>query len=157
MTRDPDLKYCAQGHLMTILGGANCGCYPEASCSVPVFSCRECGDSDYGDNEIARLKKDMCEEARECAKKAPTPEELQPLHLSKAEFSALDEYSATHPTGVVIGKRWRRHDGAYDPSCKNPVWIIGEYVALFDRDDCAMIKWYVPVIRIDAPLSGDAP
>lgn len=156
MTRDPDLKYCAQGHIMTILGGANCGCYPDASCSVPVFSCRECGDSDYGDNEIAKLTKDGCSEARECKKQAPPLESLPALHLTRAEFDALDEYSATLPTCARLGKRWKRHDGAFDPACNKPFWLIGEYKPLFGRDDCAVVQWHIPVIRVDAPLSGGA-
>lgn len=157
MKRDPDLKYCAQGHIMTILGGANCGCHPDASCSVPVFSCRECGDSDYGDNEIAALTKEHCREARECKVQGSPYAGLPPLHLTRAEFDALDEYSASLPTGTRPGKRWRRHDGAYDPGCKAPFWVIGEYDPDHDgQGDYIKINWYIPVIRVDAPLSGGA-
>lgn len=156
MSRDPDLTYCANGHVMVILGCTNCGCYPDADCSIPVFSCRECGDSDYGDNEIARLHKSMCPYSAECKSKVEPFDytTLTPMHLTKAEFEALDEYSATHPSGTTPGKRWRRHDGAHDPHCKTPVWIIGEYAELFGRDDCVVIKWFIPVLKLDAPLTG---
>lgn len=155
MNRDPHLTYCANGHVMTILGGANCGCYPDAYCSIPVFACPECEDSDHGDNEIASLTRALCSEARECKTQEGPYDRLPPLHLTKAEFDALDEYSATHPTGRTPGKRWRRHDGAYHPACSKPFWIIGEYVELFGRPKCTVIRWYIPVIRLDAPLSGD--
>lgn len=157
MTPDPTMTYCASGHVMTIKGGTNCGCHPDAACSVPIFSCSECGDSDYGDNEIARIKKEQCREALECTTQGSFYELLPPLHLTKAEFDALDEYSATHPTGTIPGKRWRRHDGAYDPNCKKPIWVIGEYAELFGRPNCVVIRWYIPIIRIDAPLSGGQP
>lgn len=158
MTRDPNLKYCAQGHVMTILGGANCGCYPDATCSVPVFSCRECGDSDYGDNEIADLEKAHCAESRECLKQEDRYADLPATHLTRAEFDALDEYSATNPTGTRPGKRWRRHDGAFDPRCKKPFWLIGEYeekeieAGPHKGKVGTFIKWSIPVIRLDAPL-----
>ena len=155
MTRDPHLNYCANGHVMTITGGANCGCHPDAQCSIPVYGCRECNDSDYGENEHARLHKALCPYAKECKTQADFYETLPPLHLTRAEFDAMDEYSATLPTGVKVGKRWRRHDGAYDPSCEKPVWVVGEYCALFGRDDCVVVKWHIPIIRLDAPLTGD--
>lgn len=154
--REDHLNYCANGHVMVIMGGANCGCYPDAQCSVPVYSCPECGDSDYGDNDHAKLRRSLCPEAKECRTQASFYETLPPLHLTKAEFDALDEYSATMPTGTTPGRRWKRHDGAFDPSCRKPVWIIGEYGELFGRDDCVVVKWHVPVLKLGAPLSGGA-
>lgn len=156
MSRESYLNYCANGHVMTIRGGTNCGCFPDATCSLPVFSCEQCGDSDYGENEIARLRKAACREARQCRTQAEFYESLPPLHMTRTEFDELDEYSATHPTGVRVGKRWKRHDGAYDPACKKPVWIVGEYVELFGRPNCVTVKWRVPVIRVDAALAGAA-
>lgn len=156
MMRDPHLNYCANGHIMVILGGTNCGCYPDASCSVPVYSCRECGDSDYGDSEHARLIKSLCSEARDCKRHGFDYATLPPLHMTKAEFEALDDYSATYPTGTTPGKRWRRHDGAHDPRCEKPVWIVGEYGDIEPGGLNIKINWYIPVIRVDAPLSGDA-
>ncbi len=46
---------CAElGHDWHCLGGANCGCFDDACCSVPVHECRRCGACDYGENEWAR-------------------------------------------------------------------------------------------------------
>lgn len=42
-------------------GGMNCGC-DEGSCSVPVYVCTRCGDSDYGDNQEALDKRATCEQ-----------------------------------------------------------------------------------------------
>lgn len=52
---------CADGHTWEHVGGKNCGCGPDASCSVPVQTCKVCGDSDYGDNEDAKRTRDECE------------------------------------------------------------------------------------------------
>ena len=80
---------------------------------------------------------------------------LPPLHLTRAEFEALPEYSCSLPTGTTPGKRWRRHDGAHDREFVAaggvPVWIIGE----FDPDDDGQgstikINWFVPVPTIPA-------
>ncbi|EUB97232.1 hypothetical protein PMI07_000808 [Rhizobium sp. CF080] len=148
-------RYCANGHLMVILGGANCGCYPDAACSIPVYSCRECGDSDYGDNDHAKLHREMCKDARECNSHGFDYASLPPLHLTKAEFEALPEYSATLPTGTTGGKRWRRQDGAYDRRCEKPTWIVGEFEAKdFGDQKNIRINWFVPVLKMDAPLTG---
>jgi hypothetical protein len=54
---------CYQGHLDWVSsGGANCGCHPTAACSVPVYHCTVCGDSDYGDNEEADEQRKRCHE-----------------------------------------------------------------------------------------------
>ena len=149
-------RLCANGHIMHFLGGTNCGCHPDASCSLPVYSCPICGDADYGDNTEAVEHKAACPDVEECKVKVDDYyAKLTPLHLTRAEFDDLDEYSATLPTGTTPGKRWRRHDGAYDPSCHNPVWIVGEY----DPDDDGAgpnikINWYIPIIRLDAPLTA---
>lgn len=37
------------------------------------------------------------------------------------------EYSATMPTGVIPGKKWRRHDGSFDPTVDDPAWLLCEY------------------------------
>lgn len=56
---------------------------------------------------------------------------LPPLHITMQEAMKLSEYSATNPTGVTIGKRWRRHNGLHDPSFRRlggkPRWMICEY------------------------------
>ena len=42
------------GHEWVFAGGTNAGCSDDCSCSVPVYECWRCGDSDYGDNEDAK-------------------------------------------------------------------------------------------------------
>jgi hypothetical protein len=44
-------------------GGRNCGC-DDGCCSVPVYVCARCGDSDYGDNAEADATRDECTEVR---------------------------------------------------------------------------------------------
>lgn len=45
---------CRTGHIAwTFMGGANCGCEPNGNCSIPVYGCELCGDSDYGENKEA--------------------------------------------------------------------------------------------------------
>lgn len=52
---------CADlGHDWHSIGGCNCGCHADASCSVPVNTCRRCGDCDYGDNADANQKRVEC-------------------------------------------------------------------------------------------------
>lgn len=139
------MNYCPLGHIMTITGGANCGCHPDAACSVPVYACRQCGHTDYGNNTHAKIVKDICAEHRDCRAKAPP---MEGLHLTRDEFWALPEYSVSNPTGVVPGKRWRRHDGIHDPACKEPTWIIGEYVDEPQNNRCVIV-WSIPAVVPD--------
>jgi hypothetical protein len=44
---------------MQHVGGMNCGC-EGGCCSVPVYVCSRCGDSDYGDNPEAFEKRAAC-------------------------------------------------------------------------------------------------
>jgi hypothetical protein len=41
------------GCKMEHVGGKNAGCSDDCCCSVPVYVCPKCGDSDYGDNPEA--------------------------------------------------------------------------------------------------------
>lgn len=63
-------------------------------------------------------------------------EELPGLRLTQREFDPLPEYSCSIPTGTTIGKRWKRHEGAYDQRFRaaggKPWWIIGEYIEAAD-------------------------
>lgn len=86
---------------------------------------------------------------------------------SVKEIEALPEYSCTMPTGVIPGKMWRRHDGSFDPKCKDPVWLIGKYVEAprgkvrmgdpegkvawvwVEVDMCETV-WFRPVVRVKA-------
>jgi hypothetical protein len=56
---------------------------------------------------------------------------LPPLQITMHEALALFEYSATNPTGVTVGKRWRRENGSFDHEFKrrggHPRWVICEY------------------------------
>lgn len=62
--QDSGFPTCVGGHRMVFRGGANCGCHPEAQCSVPVHSCEVCDDSDYGDNDEANDKRRRCADQR---------------------------------------------------------------------------------------------
>jgi hypothetical protein len=53
------------GHDWQHIGGANCGCSPESSCSVPVHKCTRCGDYDYGHNDEADAQRADCAELGE--------------------------------------------------------------------------------------------
>ena len=50
------------GHDWKFHGGANAGCGPDCSCSVPVAVCVKCGDCDYGDTpEADQIRSDCAE------------------------------------------------------------------------------------------------
>lgn len=59
------------GHRWKHIGGMNCGCEGvdaegtpwQGQCSVPVYKCVVCDDSDYGDNTEAVEKRRACQEA----------------------------------------------------------------------------------------------
>jgi hypothetical protein len=53
---------CERGHDWVQIGGCNCGCYDEASCSVPVHECRRCGDCDYGENPETDKIRHACDD-----------------------------------------------------------------------------------------------
>lgn len=82
----------------------------------------------------------------------PIDHDLPILKLTLREFEELPEYSATYPTGVIIGKRWKRLDGLYDAEFKRaggrPRWVIGEYVEVAGDKTKARYKWWKPVIII---------
>lgn len=48
--------------------------------------------------------------------------------ITQRLLDSLPEYSLSNPTGVVLGKVWKRNSGMTDP----PTWIICEYVASRD-------------------------
>lgn len=76
---------------------------------------------------------------------------MKSLILTKAEFDALDEYSASLPTGTTVGKRWKRHHGAHDRAFiaggGQPTWMIGEFVEI-GHPTAVGIEWYVPIIAV---------
>jgi hypothetical protein len=73
------------------------------------------------------------------------------LVVSREELKALGEYSCTIPTGVILGKRWRRDVQAYKWQA-HPIplrhtrieseWIIGEYVDNDPDPKMMGILWY---------------
>jgi len=93
---------------------------------------------------------------------APSPADRFPIIcMLKEEFERLPEYSATWPTGVVPGKRWRRHDGAHDfKSLEPPVWFVLEYGPLETFEEHGLTKqgcrtiWYRPILSREM-VAGD--
>ncbi|WP_036291520.1 hypothetical protein [Methylosinus sp. PW1] len=83
-------------------------------------------------------------------------EDLPILRLTRREFRELREYSCSIPTGTTPGKRWKRLDGAFDPHCKQPRWMIGEYGDLVGKNEI-MINWYRPIITMRASTSEARP
>jgi hypothetical protein len=79
---------------------------------------------------------------------------LPKLPITLREFNRLPEYSASNPTGVIIGKAWRRHNGVHDHGFRNrggiPFWVIVRYE--FDPADekMALIVTYRPLIKVKA-------
>lgn len=76
---------------------------------------------------------------------------MKSLILTRAEFDALPEYSASLPTGTTVGKRWKRLNGVHDyefmASGGEPVWMIGEFVEIGDPTAVG-INWYIPIIAV---------
>lgn len=79
---------------------------------------------------------------------------LPPLHISMADLSRLPEYSATNPTGVTIGKTWKRLNGAFDPEFKRaggvPFWVVVRYEEDPNDEKMALIVTYRPHVRVKA-------
>jgi hypothetical protein len=77
---------------------------------------------------------------------------LPPLRITYAEALAVPEYSASNPTGVTPGKRWRRENGAFDHEFKaaggRPRWMICTYEEI--PGDAKYVKngRYRAVIRV---------
>ncbi len=78
--------------------------------------------------------------------------ELEQVTITQKEFDSLPEYSCSIPTGTTIGKRWKRHDGIFDPTYKGPYyWYIGEYIDIGDPDKVGIrYKKIVAVLRLKA-------
>lgn len=78
-------------------------------------------------------------------------DELPTERIKARVFFALPEYSATIPTGVTIGKRWRCLVGAHDPYFRGkPRWVIREFVAV-ENPKMAGIAQYRPIIIAERP------
>lgn len=78
--------------------------------------------------------------------------ELPPLHITYAKAVALPDYSASYPTGVTIGKTWRREDGGFDHAFKAaggvPRWRIMRYEEVDGDEKMAKIASYRAHIRV---------
>lgn len=78
----------------------------------------------------------------------PTPEVTI---LTKKEFEDLMEYSTTIPTGMTIGKRWKRDMNVLGVHSKpaEPRWWMGEYVDSCDLASTGRvgIKWTRIIIK----------
>ena len=82
--------------------------------------------------------------------------EFPRMAITYQAMKALPEYSCTVPTGVSVGKMWRRHDGSFDPRCRkeDQMWLIGRYEAappeIIRGKVTEMCKtvFYRPVIRV---------
>jgi hypothetical protein len=67
--------------------------------------------------------------------KQPPREEItiDDLHalMSQRAFDRLAEYSTSVPSGVYVGKMWKRHDGAFDRAFLaqggKPTWLLCWY------------------------------
>lgn len=81
---------------------------------------------------------------------------LPMLSMALLQLALLPEYSCSVPTGVVVGKRWRRHqpDRRSDTchqlhDCGH--WIVGEYVA--GPDNSIAIQWSRVKVRESVDLA----
>ena len=87
--------------------------------------------------------------------------------LTREQFDALGEYSCSLPTGVTVGKRWKRNDHAFSPIVQlpthwpslmgyifgfqrraphEPKWWLGEYVEHEDPEQVG-IRWVRIAVR----------
>lgn len=100
---------------MEFSGGKNCGC-ENGACSVPVYICTRCGDSDYGDNAEAVERRAACSDRTE-GNFASEGELRAVLGVEEGEPLEVDEFGAiqTHDGAWKRdGERWRFHAAAED-------------------------------------------
>ena len=92
---------------------------------------------------------------------------MNKIYLTQKEFKELPEYSLTVPTGVTIGKQWKRHVFSFEirgikysagyipqPSEIGGVkieswkehWFLGEYAESENKDE-ALITWRKIIIK----------
>ena len=77
---------------------------------------------------------------------------LPTMRITMAEATKLLEYSASNPSGAYPGKRWRRHNGAFDHRFKAlggiPRWVICTYEEIPDDPKHVKNGVYRAVIRV---------
>lgn len=62
--------------------------------------------------------------------------------MDRADFDGLLEYSCSIPTGVVIGKRWKRREPYRLDDPRPAAWWLGEYAQLDgDPQGTCRILW----------------
>lgn len=79
---------------------------------------------------------------------AKDEEGLEIINLTAKEFNDLLEYSHSQPTGVVIGKKWKRREDANGTT----KWFMGEYTQCPVNTNMSITKWK----RILVPESADS-
>ncbi len=76
--------------------------------------------------------------------------------MSLGDFNRLCEYSATNPSGVYVGKMWKRHDGIFDREflrCGGkPRWLLCWYGPDPMPGYCS--NNYREILLIDGTLPG---
>lgn len=68
--------------------------------------------------------------------------------ITRQELAALGEYSCSIPTGVTIGKRWRRDMNAYREDRRGvpSEWVIGQFVDIGSKTEVGITwTWAVEV------------
>jgi hypothetical protein len=77
---------------------------------------------------------------------------LPPFRIHMRDALKLPEYSATNPTGVYPGKRWRRHNGVHDmrfiANGGIPRWVICTYEEIPGDDKMVKNGYYRAVITV---------
>lgn len=61
-------------------------------------------------------------------------ERIKITRLTEKEFEDLPEYSRSLPTGITIGKRWKRNE--------DDLWYMGEYIDCDPpKEDKYLLRW----------------
>lgn len=60
--------------------------------------------------------------------------------ITRQHFDSLLEYSASNPTGVVIGKQWKR--------CTRGKWYLCEYISTDNPDMAAVSRKTISIVEV---------
>lgn len=66
------------------------------------------------------------------------------VYLTQEEFDDLFEYSMSVPTGVIMGKKWKRNNLVFQGGKE---WFQGEYRQHPDDPNMACIVW-TPIVIV---------
>jgi hypothetical protein len=72
----------------------------------------------------------------------PTPPGL--VGLTKKELDDLPEYSLSIPTGVFLGKKWKRNVNVGTKD--GPLWVMGEYTEHPNPELCGIVFKTVVIV-----------